>query len=107
MKSIAETTRCTIRYSSHIGEDGSRRMYVLPKDGEALQCIGRLMPTINQATAEASPGIQSWSHPRSKGGPGTKLQDGGASVLNFSTYWERHWQRSYPLHRDMGVRDER
>ncbi len=70
-------------------------------------CIGRIAPPMSQATAESSPGIQSWSHPRAKGGPNVKLQDGGASLLDFSAYWERHYQRSYPLHDDKGPRDER
>lgn len=70
--------------------DGSRYMF----DGR--RCIGRLMPEIDQATAEASPGIQSWSHPRAKGGPNVKLADGGASILDFSDYCRRHLIPTYP-----------
>ncbi len=58
--------------------------------------MGILMPQISQRTAEASPGIASWSHPRAKGGPNVKLQDGGASVVSFSDYCKRHLLPTYP-----------
>jgi hypothetical protein len=70
--------------------DGGRYIF----DGR--RCIGRLMPEIDQATAEASPGIQSWSHPRAKGGPDVKLMDEGASILDFSDYCRRHLLPTYP-----------
>lgn len=105
MRTLAEACNGTPLELGLEQADGTRTVHA-QIDG-VYRCVGRLMPPISQATAEASPGIQSWSHPRAKGGPDVKLADGGASILNFSAYWERHWQRSYPLHRDMGKRDDR
>jgi len=105
MRTLAQATGGTpLEYGDTL-DDGSRE--ILAQVDGVWKCVGRLMPPMSQAHAEASPAVQSWSHPRGKGGPDVKLADGGASILNFSAYWERHWQRSYPLHRDMGPRDER
>jgi hypothetical protein len=105
MRTLAEATNgVPLEYGDEL-PDGSQRV-TAQIDG-VYRCVGRLMPSISQRTAEASPGIATWSHPRAKGGADVKLQDGGASILNFSRYWERHWQRSYPLHRDLGKRDDR
>ena len=105
MRTLAQATNGVPLDFGLTQDDGSQTVHA-QIDG-VYRCVGRLMPPISQATAEASPGIQSWSHPRAKGGPAVKLLDGGASLLNFSVYWERHWQRSYPLHMDLGERDER
>lgn len=68
--------------------DGSSDVY----DGG--RCIGRLMPPVNQATIEASPGIQSWSSPRGK--TCSELYD-PQSVASFAAHWERKWRKTYPL----------
>lgn len=70
-------------------EDGAQRVFF---DGKPA---GWLMPQASQATLEASAGIQQWSHPRGK--VATKLWDGGASILDFSAYWEKHYQKTYPF----------
>ncbi len=80
-----------------------RLMYFNQYDGSRVvlsngQRIGSIMPPIDQGTIEASPGIQNWSHPRGK--VSTKMFDGGASVAQFSVYWERHYARTYPMHDD-------
>lgn len=72
--------------------DGSREMYV---NGA---CIGRLMPEVSQATLEASPGIQNWSHPRGK--VSTKLFD-PSSPERFAKQWSRNWSGSYPYDRSV------
>lgn len=71
--------------------------FVYDEDGN---CIGRLYDGATEETLEASPGIQQWSHPRGK--VATKLADGGASIANFSAYWERHYGRTYPFHSKAG-----
>ena len=58
------------------------------------RCIGVMKAPASQATLEASPGIQGWSHPRGK--VSVRLDDPG-SVANFAEHWERHWRRTYPL----------
>jgi hypothetical protein len=60
---------------------------------EQGQHIGRLMPQADQATLEASPGIQNWSHPRGK--VATRLWD-DTSVERFAQHWSRNWAGTYP-----------
>ncbi len=68
--------------------DGSREITL---NGKAY---GVLRPTVSQKTLEASPGIQSWSHPRGK--VAVKLWD-DTSVARFADHWERKWRTTYPL----------
>jgi hypothetical protein len=94
MRTLTQACKDTpLEYSDELPEGG--RAVFAQIDG-VFTCIGRLMPEASQATLEASPGIQAWSHPRGK--VATRLFDKGASILQFSKYWERHWQRTYPLH---------
>lgn len=69
---------------------GAKRVWIDGRPG------GWLMPEISQATAEASPGIQTWSHPRAKGGPDVRLADGGASIISFSDYCKKRLIPTYP-----------
>lgn len=83
--------------TTHIGPelaDGRRpvSIYRGPKQGWVPS--GYLMPQASQRTLEASPGIQSWSHPRGK--TSTELYDGGATILSFSDYCKRHLIPTYP-----------
>ena len=73
--------------------DCPRRIIAEEQDGTIRQA-GWLMPRIDQATVEASPGIQSWSHPRGK--VSTELYDEN-SVARFAAHWERKWRTTYPL----------
>jgi hypothetical protein len=63
-------------------------------DSVTGQCFGTLMPMASQATLEASPGIQGWSHPRGK--VSTSLYDGGATILSFSDHCKKHLIPTYP-----------
>ena len=57
--------------------------------------IGTLMPRTSKRALDASAGIQSWSKP---GYPSrVTLFDGGASIAQFSEYWEKHTGRTYPF----------
>lgn len=64
------------------------------RDKKTGRQIGVLMPIASQATLEASPGIQGWSHPRGK--VVTKSFD-ASSVASFAAHWERKWRHTYPL----------
>lgn len=57
--------------------------------------IGVLMPRVDKRVLAASPGIQAHSVP---GYPSrVTLYDGGASIAQFSEYYERHTGRTYPF----------
>ena len=73
--------------------DGSRNVSFRSRESGWIPA-GRLMPRIDQATAEASPAIQSWSHPRGK--VSTELFD-ESSVARFAKHWEKKWRTTYPL----------
>ena len=85
-------------------EDGARQVLMLRELEQGVKVwvvSGWQMPTITQATIEASPGIQAWSSPRGK--VATKLFDGGATILSFSDYCKRHLLPTYPLTRGRDV----
>ena len=79
-----------IRYINQ--PDGSKLMH-----DEQGNCLGRLMPTVSQATLEASPGIQTWSNPRGKVATKMFSPDG---VEIFARQWSRNWAESYPFDSD-------
>ncbi len=57
--------------------------------------IGWLEPRVTARVLNSSAGVQSWSKP---GYPSrVTLFDGGASIAQFSEYWERHTGRTYPF----------
>jgi hypothetical protein len=92
MRTLAQACNGTpLEYSDELPEGG--RAVFAQIDG-IFTCIGRLMPEASQATLEASPGIQPWSHPRGK--VSVEL-DNPNSVADFASHWERHWRRTYPL----------
>lgn len=64
------------------------------RDSKTGRPLGVLMPIASQATLEASPGIQGWSHPRGK--VATELMETDAVAI-FADHWERKWQTTYPL----------
>ena len=45
LQTLAQATRGPLRYGE-VQPDGSRHVYALPNDSEALTCIGRLMPAL-------------------------------------------------------------
>lgn len=85
-----------IQVSEQVNPDGTRTVYGTI-DKKTRAC-GKLMPQISDDILATSPGISAWSKPNVK--VDADLEDGGATILNFSAYWERHYQRTYPLHDD-------
>ena len=72
--------------------DGDKPEYLT--DVRTGQTLGRLMPRIDQATLEASAGIQPWSHPRGK--VALQMYDPD-SVVQFAEHWERVNGKTYPF----------
>ena len=71
--------------------DSEKPEKLFDSDGRTL---GVLMPRIDLATLQASPGIQSHSTPG--GSPDVKLF-APTSVADFAAHWEKTYQRTYPL----------
>ncbi len=64
------------------------------RDAQTGNLIGVLLPRIDAATLEASPGIQPCSVPG--GVPDVEMYDPG-SIVKFAEHWERVYGKTYPL----------
>ncbi len=91
MKTLAQACAGTPLDYSDVQPDGSRDVFACI-DGVYTH-VGRLMPPMSEATAKASPGIQTWSSPRGKV---CSIMFTPNSVASFAEHWERKNRKTYP-----------